>query len=145
MQTSLPARATLGFLAGALAVLTFHQGMWALLHSLNLPDMAMPAPFPMRPIPPFQVPQTFNLCFWGGMYGVVFGAFWPAYRGVGWVAGLVTGLIASVIGIMIVPVIKGFPPGAGWHIANWARAFLINGTWGVGLGVIYPLIQRVKS
>ncbi len=41
-----PKRALLGFAAAVLSVLTFHQGMWALLHAAGI----MPPP-PTRPTP----------------------------------------------------------------------------------------------
>lgn len=42
-------RALLGFVAAALSVLTFHQGMWAVLHALGMVPLA---PYPMTPVPP---------------------------------------------------------------------------------------------
>jgi hypothetical protein len=45
-----------------------------------------------------------------------------------------------------VPAIKGLPIGAGWVPLSWVRSFLINGAWGVGLGLILPLlIARVPQ
>ena len=52
--TGPPMRALLGFIAGALSVLVFHQGTWALFHVLGL----MPPPYPMDPVPPWDVPLT---------------------------------------------------------------------------------------
>jgi hypothetical protein len=53
-----------------ISVLIFHQGMWAALHALASPGLAMP---PLTPIPPWGIPRIINLCFWDGLYGVVFG------------------------------------------------------------------------
>ena len=47
-----PMRALLGFIAAVISVLIFHQGMWAALHTLALPGLAMPPPYPIDPIPP---------------------------------------------------------------------------------------------
>ena len=44
-------RALLGFLAAVISVLTFHQGMWALLHLAG----QMPPPYPTRGVPPWGV------------------------------------------------------------------------------------------
>lgn len=142
MTKSLPARAILGFVAAAIAVLTFHQGMWALLHVLNLPGLGMPAPYPMRPIPPFGVPAVFNLCFWGGLYGVVFAVLSPRFTWPMWLCGLITGVIAALVGMFVVAGIKGAPIGGGWVLLNWVRSILINGSFGVGLGLIFPLLAR---
>ena len=45
--------AGLGIVAAVISVLIFHQGMWALLHYLEIPGMTMPPPYPTDPIPPF--------------------------------------------------------------------------------------------
>ena len=58
-------RAGYGFAAGAVSVLVFHQGMWALLHALGL----MPPAFPTAPVAPFGVPRIYDMCFWGGSTG----------------------------------------------------------------------------
>ena len=59
-------RAALGFVAAVLAVLTFHQGMWEVLHLLALPGLGMPPWFPLDGVPPLAVPRTVDLCFWAG-------------------------------------------------------------------------------
>ena len=141
MAMSAPMRAGLGFLAAALAVLTFHQGMWAALHALNLPGMGMPAPYPTDPIAPLGVPRVVNLCFWGGLYGVVFGLLSPRFTLPLWLCGLITGCIAASVGLLLVPAIKGLPMGGGWMWTSWARSLLINGSWGLGLGIIFPTLM----
>ncbi len=78
MPASLPARAVLGFLAAALAVLTFHQGMILVLHFTPVPGIQIAGwPYSLAPIPPLGVPQVLNLCFWGGLYGLAFGLIYP--------------------------------------------------------------------
>lgn len=137
-------QAALGFIAAALAVLTFHQGMWALLHALKLPGLGMPAPFPMTPVPPLGVPRIASLCFWGGLYGVPFGLLLPVMPAAlpRWLAGLGFGIIASLVGIFVVAPLKGqmivLPVGIAW-----LRPLLINGAWGVGLGLIAPALLRL--
>ncbi len=55
-------RAALGSAAAVLSVLTFHQGLWALLHAAGIMP---PAPQPTNPVPPLGAPLIGNLCFWG--------------------------------------------------------------------------------
>jgi hypothetical protein len=141
MQT--PAtRALLGFIAAAISVLTFHQAMWEALHLLNLPGLGMPPPYPMRPVPPLGVPLILDLCFWGGLYGIVFALVLPRLTAPLWLCGLVLGIIAALVGLLVVPAIKGLPIGAGWVPLSWVRSFLINGFWGIGVGIILPLMVR---
>ena len=133
---SLSKRVWLGVLAAVISVLIFHQGMWGTLHYMQLTGLHMPPPFPTDPIPPFGIPRIVNLCFWGGCYGAVFALVWRGPRGSYWLAGLALGIIAALIGLFLVPAIKGLPVGGGWLAANWTRSFLINGAWGLGLGVL---------
>jgi hypothetical protein len=45
-----------------------------------------------------------------------------------------------------VPAIKGLPIGSGWILLSWVRSFLINGFWGIGVGIILALlITRVPQ
>jgi hypothetical protein len=132
----------LGFIAAAISVLTFHQAMWEALHVLNLPGLGMPPAYPTRPVPPLGVPLILDLCFWGGLYGIVFGLLLPRMTPPLWLCGLVLGIIAALVGLLVVPAIKGLPIGAGWVPLNWLRSFLINGFWGIGVGIILPLMLR---
>jgi len=140
-MVSIQKRIGLGFIIAALSVVTFHQAMWATLHYLNLSGLGMPPPFPTDSIPPFGVPRILNLCFWGGLWGALFGAVWRGSRGTFWWAGLILGVAAALTGLLIVPAVKGLPIGAGWVLNNWIKSFLINGFWGLGVGLmLMPLL-----
>ena len=136
-----PMRALLGFIAAVISVLIFHQGMWAALHTLALPGLAMPPPYPIDPIPPWGIPRIINLCFWGGLYGIVFGLILPRLTAPLWLCGLGLGVIAALVGILVVPAVKGLPIGSGWILLNWVRSLLINGFWGLGVGLILPMLM----
>ncbi len=135
---SAPMRGFLGFVAAAISVLTFHQGMWALLYALG--PMPRP-PYPTNPIPPFGVPLIVDLCFWGGLYGIVFGLLRPRFTLPLWLCGLIMGIIAALVGMFIVAPIKGNPVAGGWHLMSFVISFLINGSWGLGVGLIIPLLR----
>jgi xanthosine utilization system XapX-like protein len=132
--------AVLGFAAAALAVLTFHQGMWEALHLLSIDGLKMPTWYPMEGVPPLGVPKILSLCFWGGLYGIPFALLMRRFTLPLWLCGLVLGLIAMLVGNFVVPVIKGLPVGGGWVAMNWVRSSLINGFWGIGVGIIAPLL-----
>lgn len=138
-------RGAIGFCAAVLAVLIFHQGMWAALNVANLPGLGMPRPYPMDAVPPLGIPRIVNLCFWGGLYGIAFGLLFPRIGMPSWLAGLLFGVLAALVGLFVVPAIKGLPVGGGWEVLRWVRSFLINGAWGLGLGLIFPTLFRSFS
>jgi hypothetical protein len=144
-MSSLPKRIAFGCIAAVISVLIFHQGMWTLLHYLDLPGMGMPPPFPMDPVPPLGVPRIVSLCFWGGVWGVLFGAVWKGTRATFWWGGLILGFIAAAFGLIVVAAIKGQPIGGGWQLNNWIRSLLINGTWGLGVGLILTVLTGTDA
>jgi hypothetical protein len=132
-----PMRAVLGFVAAVIAVLVFHQGAWALLHLAGL----MPPPYPMGPVPPWGVPQTIDFCFWGGLYGAVYGLVLPKLEMPGWLSGLILGAIATLVLWFIVAPIKGRPIAFGWAWQSMLVVLAIHAVWGIGVGLVLPLLQ----
>ncbi|HWK47724.1 MAG TPA: hypothetical protein VNT30_23580 [Stellaceae bacterium] len=126
-------RAGLGFLAAALSVLTFHAAMWWLLYQAGL----MPPPYPMEPTPPFGVPVIASLVFWGGLYGVLFGLALPRLRGALPIWGFGLGILACLVGWFVVAPLKGEPPADG----SLLIPIVINGFWGIGVGILAPLMM----
>jgi hypothetical protein len=135
----MPATATrilLGFAAGALSVLVFHQSVVELLHLAG----SGPRAWSLQPVRPLGIPRIVDLCFWGGLYGAAFGALLPRFRLPVWVCGLLLGCIAVLVGWFVVAPIKGVPVAAGFVPIAMGRSLLINGTWGLGVGLILPLL-----
>ncbi len=133
-------RAAFGFIAAVISVLVFHQAMWALLHLAGL----MPPPYPTQGVPPFGVPLIADLCFWGGLWGAAFGLVLPSLPAAPpmWLKGLGLGIAAALTGLFIVSAIKGQPLAGGWAAMAFVRSFLINGFWGIGVGLILPFLLR---
>jgi hypothetical protein len=133
-----PMRAFLGFIAAAIAVLTFHQGMVAVLHEVGWASFT---PYRTTPVPPLGVPVIVSLCFWGGLYGAVFGLLMPRFTWPAWLCGVILGLIAAMVGLFIASPLKGLPIAGGWVPENILRSVVINGFWGLGVGLILPLLM----
>jgi hypothetical protein len=69
----------------------------------------------------------------------------PAQAGY-WVAAFLFGaLLTSLVALVIVLPLKGRPMGGGWGLPLLTTAFLINGAWGVGTGLLLKLFTRKKS
>ena len=132
MSTPLP-RIALGFIAAAVSVVTFHQGMIIILSYFGA---VRATPYNMTLVGPLHIPQIVNLMFWGGLYGAVFGWLRPRFTWPLWLCGIILGIIASLVGMFIVAAIKGNPIANGWAAWPMARSLLINGVWGLGVGLI---------
>ncbi|HUB49235.1 MAG TPA: hypothetical protein VMB73_30045 [Acetobacteraceae bacterium] len=130
-------RALFGFIAAAISVLTFHQGIIAFLHALGVSPYTA---YRWNPMPPWGVPLVLDLCFWGGLYGLVFGLLLPRFTWPLWLCGLILGFIAALVGMFVVAAIKGAPIANGWQAWPIIRSLLINGFWGLGVGLILPLM-----
>src|SRR5680860_1055379 len=60
----------LGFAAGFIATLIFHQGLWSVFNHTGVIPPDRPA-WPVDPIPPFGIPSVLSKAFWGGLWGLV--------------------------------------------------------------------------
>jgi hypothetical protein len=135
-------RLIFGFLAGAIAVVTFHQGAIALLTALGALSSNL---YSMRPVPPFGVPQIISQVFWGGVWGIAFAAIAPRLRRDTsyWLAALMLGaLMLPLVGWFVVAPLKGQPIASGWVPSRMLLSVLINGAWGVGMAVIFAFLSR---
>ncbi len=57
-----------------------------------------------------------------------------------WLLGLGLGLLAAAVGWFAVAPLKGQPVAGGFVPLRMLVSVLINGTWGIGVGVILPLL-----
>ena len=123
-----------GFIAGAIAVLVFHQGAYAMLHSMGFTPRA---PYSMQATAPWGVPQVWSLTFWGGIWGIVLAASLGRLDGPRLlVAAAIFGAIVPtlVVWFVIAP-FKGQAVMAGGNLHAIATALLVNGAWGLGTGI----------
>ena len=141
-RRSLPMLLLLGFVAGALAVFTFHQFTIWLLGMLGGGQGNV---YSMSPVGPMRVPQILNQAFWGGLWGCVFALLadrfpraWPL-----WLAGLVFGaILPTLVGWFVVAPLKNQPMAQGFNPARMWRGPVINGMWGLGTAIFFDLLRR---
>jgi hypothetical protein len=131
------------FLAGFFSVLIFHQGVWAIFAAAG----KTPAPaWDMKPIPPLGLPQVVSSAFWGGIWGIVLAILLQLTQGsLGyWVTCiLLGGLLTTMLALLVVFPMKGRAFAANWNPAIWIFALLVNGAWGFGFGLLYPVFGRL--
>jgi len=131
-----PARILFGFTAGFISTLTFHQLSVWVLWSIGVAPFA---PYSMAATRPFAVPAVISLALWGGIWGILFALIdrrFPAHAGYWVVAFLFGAIFPSLVALLLVLPLKGRPLGGGWHPSLLVTAFIINGAWGIGTGLI---------
>ena len=132
-----------GFVAGALAVLVFHQGMVLLLHTIgSLPN----APWNFSTMKgPLPIPVLVNQMFWGGLWGMgfaVLGQFIPVSAS--WLRGLIFGLVGPALlgNGLLVPFFRGTAYLWGGQPSRILISALIGGAFGIGIGLIFPRLGK---
>ena len=136
-------RLLIGFAAGFLAALIFHQGLAFLMHQMG----ALPGPpFNMAARPPFGVPSVLSISFWGGVWGVLLALLltyrpdWPVIP-----TAIVFGAVAlTVVALTVVPLIRGGSI-ALFDLNRWWRGGLLNGAWGLGTALLMMLAERTQA
>jgi hypothetical protein len=118
----------LGFAAGFLATIIFHQIALQLLHMAGI---APRAAWPMRPVPPFGVPAVISLSFWGGVWGAIMIPIIDRFRGGEyWISAIV-----------VVAPLKHQPIAGGWKPAAMTIGPIVNACWGFGTALFYRLFS----
>ena len=137
----LPRWLTVGFIAGAISVLVFHQGAAALLYALELTPRA---PYAMAATVPFGVPQVLSLAFWGGVWGALLAATLARLDGPALViaAAVFGAILPTLVAWFVVAPLKGQPVAAGGAPMAMAIGPIVNGAWGLGVGAALGLFGR---
>ena len=122
------------FIAGFLATLVFHQGVFYLFHTAGL---VAAAPWNMAAVPPLGVPAVISLAFWGGVWGL---PLWALMRGQGrlayWLRGVVLGAIGpTAVAMLLVFPLKGLDVSAKVVVGG----LIVNAAWGLGVAVFMKL------
>ena len=138
----------IGFIAGFLAVAIFHQGMYVLLQMTGVPLGGKP--WNMAPnAGAYGMPSVVNQCIWGGLWGILFAFLIDNMPGgPAWLKGFIFGCIFPMLlgSWLVVALVKGTPvfSGAfakGFDPMRLVAGFFLNGVaFGIGLGILYPLL-----
>ncbi len=135
----------LGFVAGAIAVVTVHEFInFILLQAGVFPRV----PWSMNPSAVTGVPQIVSDMFWGGVWGIIFVLLYSYIPGGGpTLKGLIFGIVGpAIIGVFIlVPLITGrFPLFFDFDPKLIGSVLLILAGFGAAMGWLYGFMdQRV--
>lgn len=135
---------TLGFAAGFIATLIFHQGLWYIFNQVGVIPLDRPA-WAMDSTPPFEIPAVLSKAFWGGLWGLVLTSILMHLDGMSyWAAWTVLGAVAlTAVAFFVVPPLKGQP-----IPALWPRFFVglaLNGAWGFGTALLLRLVGAIRT
>lgn len=128
----------LGFVAGAIAVVTAHEIINYILLKLG---MFPRVPWSLESAAVTGVPQIISDAFWGGVWGIVFAALYAMLPGDGpTLKGLIFGVIGpALLGVFIlVPLLTGrFPMFFGGDLKMIISVLLILSGFGAAMGYIF--------
>jgi len=134
--------ALVGFIAGALGVLIFHQAGFWIANELGYARASL---HNMRPVPPWGVPTIISQAFWGGLWGIVAALLVPRLprplNGVlGWI--LFAGIVVTLVNWLVVLPIKNgqfrMPV-----MPILVVLPLVYALWGFGMWLIAKLTRNV--
>jgi hypothetical protein len=147
-------RIILGFVAAVLAVLLVHQPIILGLASAKVIPAAAYNMEPLKMAPPMLAslfagmglkgwPTLFNLMFWGGMWGALYGFALAPLPLAGWLKGLLLGVLVVVAGNwLLVPLLKGGALFGGFDPMRMAVTAIINVPFGIATGILYGVVAR---
>lgn len=132
----------LGFLAGAIAVVTVHELVKLLVVQAGLISVT---PWSMAPVAITGVPAIVSATFWGGLWAALFAAIAHLIPGNSLtIKGLIFGVLGpALLGVFIlVPLIKGSGPiFFGGAPAPLIAVTLILASWGAATGWLYGFLK----
>jgi hypothetical protein len=130
-----------GFVAGAIAVLVFHQAALGMLHQLGL---VQHAPFSRVHTAPWGVPQIWSSAFWGGLWGIALAAALRRLDGPALVVSstLFGAVLPTLVAWFVVAPLRGQPMAAGFAPAAMMVGPIVNAAWGLGTGIGLVLFGR---
>ncbi|WP_428485734.1 hypothetical protein [Rhodopila sp.] len=99
------------------------------------------AAFGVAQVPPFNLPMVVSLTFWGALYGGGFGFLTSRLRGRIWLNGLPLGLLATLMAWFVFQPLKGLAAAFGWQAWPMLRSLIAWEIWGLGVGIILPLLH----
>lgn len=127
-----------GFIAGAVAVPTFHQ---VALLLLQLAGLTPNAPWSLAPTAPLGMPAIVSASFWGGLWGAALVAMAPRLARSLAGAALFGAVALTLVAWFVVLPLKGLPAGGGFAWPGILVGPIVNGAWGLGTALLVRALE----
>lgn len=143
MNNTLARTLVCGFIAGAIAFLTFHQGgFWAVTQA-GVPKAST---WSMAATKPWGIPQLVSYLFWTGLWGALAAFVVPRMKIPAWLGWtLFAAIVVTAANWFVVAPLKGAPLGGGFRMPGVVMAPLVYGFWGLGMWLIYSALQKAMG
>jgi hypothetical protein len=141
----LPKLIFIGFVAGFLATVIFHQGFLEILAQLNMIPFK---PYNITPTHPFGVPSFISLSFWGGIWGILGILIFKKYLNKKrfWIFfAIFGGIFPPLIYCLIVMPAKDIDPTTILQPARLTLMFVVNFIWGFGTALFSRVLLKILS
>ncbi|WP_423822994.1 hypothetical protein V5738_03350 [Salinisphaera sp. SPP-AMP-43] len=131
------------FIAGFIAMLTFHQGLlWLLDRAQVISAMA----WSMTPAPLLGIPEVLALALWGGLWGLVIWFLIRHAEAAGYYVGaiILSAILLSAVALTVVPLVLGGSVQAliaGMTLHRVGIEMALNGSYGLGLAVLMRIMH----
>lgn len=128
-------------LAGAVSILTFHQGMLALLH---LGRMTTARPWPLHATWPLGWPLLLTQSLFGALLALPLWALIRNRANAGhWLRAMILGaLLGAAFELLALAPLRGHVFAAGLDAQVWVRTILLYGSWGLGVAAWMQGLRR---
>lgn len=135
----------IGFIAGFLATVLFHQEFLELLFQLHI---IAKKPFSMAPTAPFGVPSFISLSFFGGLWGIAGVLIFKKYiqQKRFWLfLTIFGGIFPPLVAVLVVFPAKHMDVNSMLSPGFILLMFLVNAIWGLGTAFITKILLAVLS
>ena len=137
-MNALSTRIFLGSLAGALAILVFHQTTLQIFFWLGFSPQAA---FRIAQVPPFNAPLVVSITFWGAVYGGLLGLVLPWIPGPLFAKTAMAGVCATGLAWFLFLPLMGHSAAFGWQTGPILRSFAAYQMWGIGISLLFTLLH----
>jgi hypothetical protein len=130
----------IGFIAGFISTIVFHQGILEILFQYGIISKA---PYAMTPTKPFAIPAFISLAFWGGIWGIIPAVIFKhnSVKFAYWLKLFIFGgIFPPLCAALIVFPLKGIA--MNYTPPTIFLMFMINAIWGVGTGIIIQIFRK---